>query len=298
MSLTGKAAVVGATGRQGGAVARHLLSGGWQVRALTRDTQQPSAQALAAQGAELVAADLDDPSSLEAALGGMDSLFAVTNFWQGAPGPILGAEGEARQGTALVEAARQAGIGHVVLSSAAGAFGPISRMAHVASKQKIERHLMASGLAWTILRPVFFMENLTVPWMGVWQGIEQGQLSLPLAENRKLQMVSVDDIGFYAALALTERETFVGTAFDIAGDELTGTEMADQLSTHLGTNVAFVSTAAGIEAMRAEHEDGAVMWEEINAVGTNGFLPGLRGLHPRLSSFRGFLSAGLSRPKS
>ncbi|MDB5537931.1 MAG: nmrA, partial [Devosia sp.] len=161
-------AVVGATGRQGGAVARQLLGQGIRTIALTRNPGSAAAIALGQAGAEVRAADLDNVASIEVALDQADGLFAVTNFWEGAPGPVLGSEGEVRQGIGLIAAAERASVRHVVLATAAGAFGRPSRVAHVASKQQIERRLMQSGLGWTIIRPTFFMENLLVPWMGVW----------------------------------------------------------------------------------------------------------------------------------
>ncbi len=289
MTFVGKAAVIGATGRQGGATARAMLERGWTVRALTRNRSQPAAQGLASLGIEVVEADLEDRDSLADAFAGMDGLFALTNFWDGAPGPILGAEGEVRQGLNIVQAASQARIDHVVFSSAAGSFGHPSRMAHVASKQRIERALMSGVTGWTVLRPVFFMENLTVPWMGVWSGIVQGSLSLPMSPSHSLQMVTVEDVGAFAALALSSPDTFKGVGFDIAGDQLTGPEMAAALARHLGKPVAFTGSLARIEELRKDHPESAVMWDEINAVGTNAFIPGLRAVLPGLTSFEGFL---------
>lgn len=284
-------AVTGATGRQGGAVVEHLLRSGRNVRALTRAPLSESAQRLRDMGAEVRQADLEDPSSLKASLEGVSALFAVTNYWDGAPGPILGAEGEIRQGGNLIGAAEAAGVGHVVLSTASGTFGRKSDIAHIASKQQIEARLLESPLSWTIIRPVFFMQNLTVPWMGVWEGLQSGRLDLPLADHRKLQMVSVTDIGAFAVLAFDDPSKFQSTAFDLAGDALSGAQIAAILSNALGRTIEFTGSTAMIEFLEREHPDGAAMWRDINAYGNDAFIPGLRALHPDLKSFEDFASS-------
>src|SRR5258708_38250596 len=108
--------VFGATGQQGGAVARHLLANAWNVRALVRNPNQASAQALKQQGVELVQGDLNDPASLRDAMGGVDSVFSVqTSFAAG------GVEAEERQGKAVADAAGETGVTHFVYSSVGGA---------------------------------------------------------------------------------------------------------------------------------------------------------------------------------
>src|SRR5512133_711119 len=109
--------VTGAAGKQGGAVARHLLSKGWKVRGLTRDLNKPAAQALRSAGAEMVRADNDDRVSLDRAMQGAYGAFSVQNFWI----PGVGAEGEVRQGKNVADAAKAAGIRHFVYSSVGAA---------------------------------------------------------------------------------------------------------------------------------------------------------------------------------
>ena len=110
-------AVTGATGQQGGAVARQLLAEGWRVRALTRDVNKPAAQELKALGAEVVAGDLDNGAELEAAFKGAYGVFSVQNFWL----PNVGFEGEIKQGKAVAAAAKAAGVQHLVYSSVGAA---------------------------------------------------------------------------------------------------------------------------------------------------------------------------------
>jgi len=146
--------VTGAAGNQGGAAARHLLSKGWKVRALTRDVSKPAAQALAAAGAEVFSADHDDRASLDAAFKGAYGVFSVQNYWL----LNVGAEGEVRQGKAIADAAQAAGVQHFVYSSV-GAAHRGRGQAHFASEHEIEQHIQSLDLPYTILRPVAFMEN-------------------------------------------------------------------------------------------------------------------------------------------
>src|SRR6266508_6056668 len=106
-------AVTGATGQQGGAVARKLLADGWKVRALTRDENKPAAQELASLGAELVAGDMENRAELDSAFKGAYGVFSMQNFWL----PNVGFEGEIRQGKNVADASKAAGIQHLVNSS-------------------------------------------------------------------------------------------------------------------------------------------------------------------------------------
>ncbi len=144
--------VGGATGNQGGAVLRQLLAAGWQVRALSRTPSSPKAQALAVRGVEVVAGDMNTVSSLVRALDGVYGVFSVQNFMD------AGVEVEVQQGKNLADAAKQAGVSHLVYSSVGGAERS-SGVAHFESKGAIERHIQGLGLPATILRPVLFMEN-------------------------------------------------------------------------------------------------------------------------------------------
>jgi len=107
--------VTGATGKQGGAVARELLANGYKVRAITRAPEGEAARALTAQGAEIVQADLDDPASLEQALSGVWGVFAVQNTWE------AGVEREEEQGKRIADLAKRQGVQHYVYSSVSSA---------------------------------------------------------------------------------------------------------------------------------------------------------------------------------
>lgn len=206
--------VIGATGLQGGAVARALLSLGQPVRALTRKTNSAAARALAELGAEVVAGDLDRPETLTPAFAGVQGLFSVQDFY--APG--VGLAGEIRQGRAVIAAAKAAGVRHVVQSTMGDGLAP-GGPAHFLSKAVLERDIRTSGLDWTLLGTVWFMDNLLNPAM-------QPHLTFPvlsgsLKRDTRFQMLAVSDLARMAAKALTRPDIWSGRKLNLAGDTMT-----------------------------------------------------------------------------
>jgi uncharacterized protein YbjT (DUF2867 family) len=183
-------AAVGATGNQGGSVARRLLEeGGWRVRCLTRDPDKPEARALRRLGAEVVRADLDDRASLDRALEGAYGAFSVQNYWK------VGYEAEVRQGRTVADAARHARISHLVYSSVGGADRKTG-LPHFESKWQIEAYLRELGLPVTVLRPVFFMDNFDGP--NFEPALQEGKLAVSLRPETKLQMLALTDLLSFA----------------------------------------------------------------------------------------------------
>ena len=270
--------VSGATGQQGGAVARHLLAAGWPVRAMSRDHTSVAAQALAGAGAEVVQADLNDRASLEAALSGAHGVFSVQTPFVG------GVDAEIAQGVALAEAAQAAGVAHFVYSSV-GCAHRATGVPHFDSKWRIEERIGELGLTATILRPSFFMENFLMPDSRA--AIESGTLSQGVAPEKPLQMIAVEDIGAFAALAFALADDHAGRAIDISGDELTGPQMASAFAKVMGRPVAYAQ--APIEQYRAFSEDFALMIEWFNAEGYEADIPALRKLHPGLKSLEAWI---------
>jgi uncharacterized protein YbjT (DUF2867 family) len=221
-TTTGTVAVIGATGQQGGATARALLAAGVDVRALVRDPDAESATALQKAGAELVRADVEDADALRTALAGVGGLFAMTTF-----AGRDGTDGEVRRGGLIADAARDAGVPHVVYSSVGGAERHTG-IPHFESKRRVEEHMTALGLRTTFIRPTFFMENFG-SFMPV--EVEDGTVVLraPLVPGLPLQMVAVDDIGAAAAAALLDPARVPGGEIEIAGDELTAEQVAEAL---------------------------------------------------------------------
>src|SRR5919202_4995459 len=195
--------VTGATGQQGGAVVKGLLKdGAYRVRALVREPNKPQAQALAAQGVELVKGDLYDRTSLDAALQGAYGVFHVQNFWL----PDVGFEGEVRQGKNLADAAKAADVKHFVYSSV-GAADRGEGQAHFESKWQIEQHIEQLDLPYTILRPVAFMDNYNWTRPQITNGTFTGW---GLRPDKTLQLIAVDDIGAFARLAFDHPEQYLG----------------------------------------------------------------------------------------
>jgi uncharacterized protein YbjT (DUF2867 family) len=270
--------VTGATGKQGGAALRHLRTRGFPVRALTRDPAKPAARALAGTGVEVVRGDLEDAPSVARALEGVYGVFAVQTPYE------AGGEAEERQGKALASAAQRAQVSHFVYSSV-GSADRKTGIPHFDNKFRVEEHLRGSGLPFTILRPVFFMENL----LGLTGMIAGGTLTLPLPVDRKLQMIAVDDIGALAALAFEHSGKWQGRAVDIAGDDLSTGEVATALSRLTGREVR-AAEAPIEEYERQAGRDLGLMWRWFRAVGYNVDITGLRSEYAGLTSFERWAS--------
>ncbi|AKT37814.1 NmrA/HSCARG family protein [Chondromyces crocatus] len=280
--------VTGATGAQGGAVVRHLLQRGYRVRALCRDPQKPAAKALSEAGVRVLQGDFDDAASLAEATRGVYGVFGVQNFWDGFPGPCIGLEHEVRQGKALLDAAKAADVRHFVQASAGGA-AATPCIPSTESKRRIELHAKAIGIPWTFVRSVFFMDNLVHPAWGFMQPILEGRLELSLAPETRLQVIAVDDIGHFVGMAFDRPREFVGSAFDLAGDELSMLEMAAVFSRVMGKEIRFTGSLAGLERVKAFSEELASVFRWAHEVGFGAFIPGLRALHPGLSTLEAFL---------
>jgi uncharacterized protein YbjT (DUF2867 family) len=254
-----KILVTGATGKQGGAVARQLLSHGHTVIAMTRKPNGEKARELAKLGAEIIQGDLDDSTSLQRATKGIWGVFAVQNTWE------AGVEKEEQQGKRFAEVCRKAGVQHFVYSSV-GSADRNTGIPHFDNKWRVEETVRSLDFpSYTIIRPVFFMENFLSPWFK--PGIDEGKLMAALKPDTVLQMIAVEDIGKFGAWAFEEHEALNGYAIDIAGDECTMPEVAKTISLASGKKVKFVR--APIEEVRKSSEDYAIMLEWFDAVGYN-----------------------------
>jgi uncharacterized protein YbjT (DUF2867 family) len=205
-------AVCGATGRQGGAVVRSLLLDGWQVRALTRRPDRPPAREIDTLGAEVVRADMDDPGSLREAFAGAHGVFSVQN------GLVSGFDREIAQGRNVADAAKAAGIAHLVYASAGpGGPGTGTGVPSWESKLPVEEHVRSLGVPFTILRPTAFMELMTdkkfYPAVGTWRIWPK-----MTGEDRPIPWLSVRDVGAIAARAFAEPAGFGGKELELAGD--------------------------------------------------------------------------------
>jgi uncharacterized protein YbjT (DUF2867 family) len=223
--------VTGATGHQGGAVTQSLLVAGWKVRALVRDMKQPSSRAIYRKGADLVMGDLYDRDSLDRALRDVYGVFSVQT-WEG-----HGVEGEIRQGKNLADAAvKRAEVKHFIYSSAAGATLKTG-VPFFDSKATIENHIKETGLPTTIFRPVYFMFNFSSREMHA--AIMKGTMTMAIKPDKPLQMLAVEDLGEVVRIAFDHPDQYIGKSMDLAGDELTMSQVASAFSRIIGKTVRY-----------------------------------------------------------
>lgn len=249
--------VTGATGNQGGAIARQLLSKGYRVRAMTRNPDSEKSKALAELGAEVVRGEFDDPESMERALEGAWGAYSVQNTWE------AGVAREEEQGKLFAELARKIEISHFVYSSV-GSAHRTTGIPHFDNKWRIEQKIRSLAFpSYTILRPAFFMDNFVSPWFK--PGLMEGKLKIALKPDTVLQMNAVEDIGRFGLMAFENHEKMNGVELDFAGDQLTMPEAAEIIGRAMGKKIIFERTP--IEEVRAWSEDFAVMLEWFDRVG-------------------------------
>ncbi|MDT5026935.1 MAG: hypothetical protein QOE61_3361 [Micromonosporaceae bacterium] len=226
---SGTVAVVGATGQQGAATVDALLRRGMHVRALTRNTGSDAARALTDRGVTVVEADLEAPESIRNALSGAAMAFAMTTY----DGP-KGTEGEVANGKVIVDAAGDVELPFLVYSSVGGAERNTG-IPHFESKRRIEEFLTGTVPA-NFVRPTFFMENLL---QLIARDGDQLIVRMPMPDGIPLQLISVRDIGNVASALLANADPSA-PPIEIAGDELTGSQIADAVGQRLGTSATFV----------------------------------------------------------
>ena len=267
--------VTGATGKQGGAVARELLARGHNVRALTRDPQSEPARTLATDGATVVAGDYEEPSAVESAGRGADAVFVVATPYEASP------EAEKRQATNAIEALRRAEVGHIVYTSVASA-DQKTRIPHFDSKRMVEERLQQLDGDYTIVGPVYFMENLLAPW--TLPQLREGRHAAALPAGRPLQQIAVADVALFSVIVLERGRDFAGKRIDIASDELTGAEVVKVLSETTG--LPFEYAELPLDGVRAQNEDLARTFEWFDGVGYSADIDGLRRDYPEVGWHR------------
>jgi len=263
--------ITGATGQQGGAVIRHMLAKGWNLRALTRNSSSDTALNLASQGVELAQGDLEDLASLEHAAHGVYGIYSVQNFWK------VGPKREVEQGKRLADVAKQAGVEHFVYSSAGGAERN-SGIGHFETKWEIEQYIRQLGLPATMIRPAAFMENYYNEQTEI--GILQGKFTDAIRADKPYQTIAVDDIGAFVALAFDRPNEFIGQALEIAGSELTNPQAAEVFSRVLGKPVDFEELPMPV--VRSWGEEYYQMYRWFNEEGFNANIAELRRRYPEV----------------
>jgi uncharacterized protein YbjT (DUF2867 family) len=275
-------AVAGATGAQGGAVVDALLERGAQVRALVRSAGSERARNLASRGVELVQIDAKDPVTLSNALREVDAFFFMTTPY-GSQNPDI--DGEIQQGVDFADAAAAAQVPHVVFSSVGGA-DRNSGVPHFESKRRIEEHLLGRGLSVTIIRPVFFMDN----FLSMAPTVEGNELvlRLPVPDGVKLQTIAARDIGVVAAAALLDPAA-VPSAIEIAGDELTGSEIAATFGAHVGLPARY--EALPVEVLDGQDDLQKMFRWFADTPAYQADIPAVRRIDPDLWNLQAWLKA-------
>ncbi|MBI4872508.1 MAG: NmrA/HSCARG family protein [Candidatus Riflebacteria bacterium] len=261
--------VTGATGKQGGAVARALLANGHRVRALTRSPESVAAKELERLGADLVTGDFNNPVSLERAVKEMDAVFAMSTPYEG--GPDL----ETRQGIALADAAKAAAVRHFIYTSVAAA-DRSTGIPFFDSKVPVEQHIRGLGIPYTILGPVFFMDNFLGPtWL---PDLKKGRLTIALPADRPLQQIAVSDIGHFAALVAENRDKCLGKRIELASDELTPKQVCASLTRACGKEITY--SEVPMRDLRESNPGYAKLFEWFDRTGYNVDIAALRRDYP------------------
>lgn len=262
--------VTGATGRQGGATARHLLAKGWHVRALTRDPNQAAARALQEAGAEIVQGDFDEVATLQSAVQGVYGVFSVQ-----------ASVDEVRQAKSLADIAKTAGVLHFVASTVQSA-DMLAQRGGDTNKWQIEQYIQRIGLPATILRPCLFMDDVMTRYAG-----DENTFAIAFLPDVRVGMIAAEDIGALAALAFERPDEFLGKTVEIGGDALTPPQIAAALSRALGRQINYVQIP--IKQLRQQNAIVAAAFDYFNEVGYTTDIDALRRIYPGLMDFETWL---------
>jgi uncharacterized protein YbjT (DUF2867 family) len=309
-------AVVGATGNQGGGLVRAILgdaSGAFAVRALTRNVESEKAMELAKLGADVVQADLDIGASLKTAFDGAFGAFCVTFFWE-----HFVPERELVQAAAMAQAAKQAGLKHVVWSTLEDTrkFVPLTdgrmptlneryKVPHFDAKAEANRAFAQFGVPTTYMLTSFYWDNLLYLGMGPRKGKDgKLELTLPMGDKR-LPGIAAEDVGRCAYSIFRSGFDLLGKTVGFAGDHLTGAQMATALAKELGEPVTYNPiTPAQFRALKTPGAEELgnmfqVMQEFDSEFCAVRNLESARALNPSLQSFGGWLARNKDRiPRS
>ncbi|MCX0272842.1 NmrA family NAD(P)-binding protein [Nocardia zapadnayensis] len=251
--------VTGATGMQGGAVARAAHQAGISVTALVRNPDTEPARALAAEGIRLAVGDLEDAASLHAACEGCSAVFSVQ-----LP-PTRDPDSERRQGSNLVRAAEKAGVRHIIHTSVSGT-GWRTEHAHIdpgptanywESKEDVEALVRAAGPAYTIVKPAFFLENFVNPKARhMFPLLSRGELPVASAADTRVAVIGAEEFGSIVVTIVRDTERFAGAEIELGSDAVTFSEIAEIISTVTGRRV----TAAHLSAPELDRLLGKRSW--------------------------------------
>jgi len=284
--------VTGATGAQGGATARRLLAAGHSVRFLTRNPETETARRLVRSGAQAIIGDLNDAETISRAVRGVCGVFSVQ-----LPGPD-----ETRQGYALIEQARSAGVQQFVHTSVTGTQHHTQfpdwgtgrwTESYWADKWAMEEAVRGAGFVhWTVLRPAFLMENFVPPkvtWM--FPQLAQDELATAMRPDTVLQLVSAGDVGAFAAAALADPAPFDHRDIDLAAEAPTIAGIAASLARVLGRDIRAVQLTPEEALARGLHAGWVRSQEWTNEVGYRADIDALSRYPVALTSFDAWIKA-------
>lgn len=276
--------VFGATGRQGGSVAKALLKVDWPVRAFVQDQFEPASVALREAGAELVQGSLEDADVIAAAMKDAQGVFSVMPA-------NLSAEDEVRYGTRVADLAAKSHVDHFIYSSGASAGDEPTGVPRFDAKPRIEAYIRELPLTTTIIRPMIFMEMLVRPGFG----LDEGRLVSLIHRDHSIQLTAVQDIGKIVAAMFADKARFAGKTLKIASDRVTGRELEAVFSEAAGLPINYfrfpdevLSSNADLAHMASSLQDGPLS-EKVD-------LDLMREINPELVSLRTWLM-GVGRDK-
>lgn len=270
--------VFGATGRQGGSVAKALLKAGWPVRALVLDATGTASLKLRHAGVELVQGSFEDRDVIRSAMKDAYGVFSVL------PGNLT-AEDEVRHGVAIADIAAETGIEHFVYSSGASAGDVLTGVPRFDAKPRIEAHVRNLPVTTTIIRPMIFMEMLVRPGFG----LDQGRLVSLIRPDHAIHLTAVEDIGKFAAAVFADEARFGGKTLKIASDRVTGRELGVAFTEAAGRRITYerfpddvLAANADLAHMAKSLEDGPLS-EVVD-------FDAMREINPELLSLRSWLA--------
>ncbi|WP_205704100.1 NmrA/HSCARG family protein [Kerstersia gyiorum] len=272
--------VLGATGRQGGSVAKALLKARWPVRAFVQDPSEPASIALREAGAELVQGALQETDVIASAMKDIQGVFCVMPA-------NLSAEDEVRYGTRVADLAAKFRVDHFIYSSGASAGDKLTGVPRFDAKPRIEAHVRKLPLAATIVRPMIFMEMLVRPGFG----LDEGRLVSLIQRDHSIQLTAVQDIGKIVAAMFADKARFARMTLKIASDRVTGRELEAAFSEAAGRPISYtrfpdevLAANADLAHMASSLEDGPLA-ERVD-------LDLMREINPELVSLRSWLMNG------
>ncbi|MBM3092691.1 NmrA family NAD(P)-binding protein [Ensifer sp. T173] len=270
--------VFGATGRQGGSVAKALLKVGWPVRALVLNSTDAASLELEITGVELVQGAFEDTDVIRAAMKDTYGVFSVLPA-------NLAAEDEVRYGISIADLAAEIGVDHLVYSSGASVGDELTGVARFDAKPRIEAHVRELRITTTIVRPMIFMEMLVRPGFG----LDEGRLVSLIRPDHSIQLTAVEDIGKFVAAVFADKTRFGGMTLKIASDRVTGHELEAALTEGAGRPIAYARFSDDVLAANADLAHMAKSLEDgplAECVDLNA----MREINPELLTFRSWLA--------